>query len=120
MKSNYGPTGGEIALRWEAGAFRASAAAQTGLDRMAAGTKAERVFLKLLRLFSSEGRDVGHSTGHSFAPAKFVQHPDAEGVTKRAFSAAMDTLFREGKLRVEETGPPSRRTRRIVEVSDDA
>ena len=114
-KANYGRTGLEIGLRWRAGAFVADAP-QTGLDRMATGAKAERVFLKLLRQLAAEGRDVGPSKGHSYAPAKFAEHPDNEGVSKRGFTAAMDVLMRDGKVCVEEIGPPSRRTKRLVEA----
>jgi hypothetical protein len=48
-KANYGRTGGEINLKWEAGVFVAEAQPM-GLDAVAAGAKAERVFLKLLNV----------------------------------------------------------------------
>lgn len=56
-KANYGGIGGEIGMTWRNGVFLADKA-ETGLDRMAKGAKAERVFLKLLRLFDAQGRYV--------------------------------------------------------------
>ncbi|MDO9527090.1 MAG: hypothetical protein Q7J57_16380 [Gemmobacter sp.] len=51
-KSNCGSTGREIAMLWRAGVFVAEEA-ETGLDKLAPGAKAERVFLTLLRTFDN-------------------------------------------------------------------
>lgn len=107
MKSNYGRTGGEIALTWQDGVFVADAPA-TGLDRMAATVKAERVFLKLLAMFTEQGRRVNGNGGPTYAPKMFSESAEAEGVTKRAFRAAMDALYTKGTIRNETTGPASR------------
>jgi hypothetical protein len=55
-------------------------------------------------------------SGRSYAPLRFSQDPGAEGVTKKAFRAAMDDLFAAGCLRVEVFGPASRPRKRLVEV----
>lgn len=107
-KANYGRTGGEINLKWEAGVFVAEAQ-PTGLDALAAGAKGERVFLKLLDAYTAQGRRVNASGGKTYAPKEFAEHPESEGVTKRAFKAAMDRLLGEGKVRICQEGPPSRR-----------
>lgn len=108
MKSNYSGIGGEIALTWQNGVFVADAPV-TGLDRMAASAKAERVFLALLRMFAEQGRTVNHAGSASYAPKVFAEHPKSEGMTKRALKAAMDTLLIAGKIRIVESGPPSKR-----------
>jgi len=108
MKSNYGRTGGEISMRWQAGVFVAEAT-PTGLDRMAIGAKAERVFLALLALLDGQGRRVNSKGGSTYAPKVFASHPDSEGVTKRALGQAMENLLRDGKITVATEGPPSRR-----------
>ena len=82
----------------------------TGLDRMAGNAKAERVFLKLLDEFSAQGRDVNHKGASTYAPTQFAKHPKAEGVTKVAFTAAMNTLLGNGTIAIAEKGPASRRT----------
>lgn len=113
MKANYGRTGGEIGLTWQDGVFVAKPE-ETGLDRMARGAKAERVFLKLLRTFTEQGRTVSEGGGRNYAPKAFAEHPDSEGCTKTALKTAMDALFAKGAIRLTETGPASKRRRHIV------
>lgn len=107
-KANYGRNGGEISVTWQGGVFVADAP-ETGLDRMAAGAKAERVFLKLLGLLAAQGRRVNTGGGQTYAPTVFSNHPEAEGVNKRGFRSAMETLLAAGKIRLAEDGPPSKR-----------
>lgn len=124
MKDNSGPTGGEIGMRWEAGRFvpTDTAAAATGtIDRMAIASKAERIFLHLVRQFSEQGRNVSASRSSTFAPIVFASHPQSEGVTKRQFEQAMERLFVADRIEVVETGPPSKRRSTIMakEGKDD-
>lgn len=103
MKANYGRTGGEITMTWKDGVFVPDVAV-TGLDRMAATAKAERVFLKLLRLFNEQGRYVSPSRSASYAPAVFAKHPDAEAVGKHALHTAMEKLLGTGAVTIAEHG----------------
>ncbi len=114
-KANYGPTGGEIAMTWRDGVFVADQA-ETGLDRMASGAKAERVFLKLLRIFNEQGQRVNAKNGPSSAPSTFARHPEAEGIRKTAFQTAMQVLLGKGVIKIAEEGPPSRRVSYLIEV----
>ena len=116
MKSNYSGIGREIALTWQNGVFVADAPV-TGLDRMAAIAKAERVFLSLLRLFTEQGRNVNHAGGPNYAPSLFAEHPEREGMTKRVLKTAMDSLLRAGKIRIVKSGPPSK-PRTHLEVAE--
>lgn len=113
MKANYSRTGGEISLKWRQGVFVADAPV-TGIDRMAATAKAERVFLKLLRTFTDEGRTVNHAGGPSYAPTVFAKHPDAEKCTRQAFRSAMDKLLAQGKIGIEKQGSPSKTRQFLV------
>ncbi len=108
-KSNYGRIGDEIVMTWQAGVFVAETT-PTGLDRMAAGAKAERVFLTLLHRFTEEGRRVNHKGAATYAPKEFAAHTKSEGISKPAFKAAMDALLARGAIEIAEEGPPSRRT----------
>lgn len=112
-KANYARNGEEIAMRWQMGRFVADTP-PGGLDRLAAHAKADRVFLKLLDEFNAEGRHVRHTTGHGYAPTVFAKSGRAEGVSKRELDAAMERLFANGTIRIEEDGPPSKRVRRIA------
>ena len=115
MKANYGRVGGEIHMVWKDGAFEAEAAMES-LDAMAAGAKAQRVFMKLLRAFTAQGRRVNHAGSSTYAPKLFAEHPDAEGMTKRALKAAMEGLLASGQIKVEQEGPPSRRVSYLVQA----
>lgn len=97
MKANHGRIGGEISMTWRDGVFVADAV-ETGLDRMATGMKAERVFLKLLRVHTEQGRQVNASSGANYAPSAFEKHPDREGITKAAFRTAMEHLLSKGAI----------------------
>lgn len=115
MKANYGPTGAEIALTWRNGVFVADQP-ETGLDRMARRSKAMRKFMELLRLMEEQGRDVHHASGRNYAPTLFAAHPDAEGITKLAFTDAMERLLSEGTIQVVSITRNRRETTAIREV----
>ena len=117
-KANYGRTGGEINLKWEAGVFVAEAQ-PTGLDALAAGAKGERVFLKLLDAFTAQGRYVSANPGPTYAPTQFARHPEAEGCTKIAFTAAMNTLFGRGEIVVAEHGSGAKARSHIARKGAD-
>ncbi|MEQ8448233.1 MAG: AAA family ATPase [Nitratireductor sp.] len=122
MKANYAPTGGEIGMRWERGRFvptETPAAATGSIDRMAIQSRAERVFLALVRQFAEEGRNVSATSGNAYAPFIFAKHPQNEGVTKRQFEIAMDTLFAAKSIEIVEQGPPSKRRRNVAIVEAD-
>ena len=115
MKANYGRVGGETYAKWTNGVFVAEVQ-PSGLDALAAGAKAQRVFMKLLATFTAQGRHVNHAGGSRYAPKLFAEHPDNEGMTKRALKAAMEGLLASGKIVVETEGPASRRTSFIAEA----
>lgn len=116
MKANYGPTGQELALMWREGVFVADEG-ETGLDRMAKQSRADRVFLKLLRLFTEQSRSVNSSGGATYAPLVFADHPEAEGVSKRGFKDAMERMLHSGRLVNVETGRLSKRRSHLEEAS---
>ena len=84
-----------------------------GLDRLAMGAKAERVFLKLLRRFAEDGQTVNHNGGTNYAPKVFAEQPDNEGVQKTAFRSAMNSLLARKSIRIVSSGPPSRPVTRL-------
>lgn len=115
MKANYGRIGEETHMKWQAGVFVPEASEQ-GLDKLAAGAKAQRVFMKLLATFTAQGRQVNHAGGPNYAPKQFAEHPESEGMTKRALRAAMEGLLASGKIKIEKEGPASRPRTFIVEA----
>lgn len=117
-KANYGRTGGEINLKWEAGVFVAEAL-PTGLDALAAGARGERVFLKLLDTLTAQGRYVSASPGPTYAPTQFASHPEAEGCTKRALKSAMDALFGRGEIVIASHGSGAKARSHIARKGAD-
>lgn len=115
-KSNYARIGGEIRMTWTAGVFIADAPMTAG-EAMNAGLKAEGAFMRLLREFAEQGRKLNAVGGINYAPKRFAEHPNAEGITKRAFAQAMEALLQAGKISIAHEGPPSRRVSYIIEGS---
>ena len=107
MKANYGRVGEETHVKWQAGVFVAEASDQ-GLDKLAQGAKAQRVFMKLLDMFTAQGRRVNHAPSANYAPKLFSEHPENERMTKRALKGAMESLLSSGSITVEKEGPPSK------------
>ncbi len=116
-KANYGPADDTIALRWDAGIFRPDQAGIGTIDRMARDQQIEARFLELLREFEKQGRTVNPYSGLSYAPQAFATADPTIG--KRQFKAAMERLFAAGRIEVIEVGPPSRRTKRVIEARGD-
>lgn len=115
-KSNYGPISETIVLRWRDGVYVREPGKST-LERLAADAEVDHLFLKLLRRFAEQGRNVSDKVSSSYAPTVFASEPEAKSAKadKKAFVEAMARLFAAGRIKVVEDGRPSHRTRRIVE-----
>ncbi|BCH23553.1 AAA family ATPase [Mesorhizobium sp. L-8-3] len=121
MKANYGPTGGTIPLRWEAGRFVRTDADDAGfLDTLSGTQKAERVFLELLRWHVEKNKPASPLKSPTYAPAIFARHPKSEGIQSRAFEVAMNRLLDQDRVRIVEEGPLSRIRRRLELVDHDS
>lgn len=115
VKANYGRTGHEIKLRWQAGTFVPHGSGDS-FEHIAVTNKADRVFLELLAAYDVEGRHVSATPSANYAPIMFEKDTRAAGIRKRGFGDAMNRLFEAGRIRVEEIGPASRRVKKIVVV----
>ena len=81
---------------------------------MAAEAKADRVFLELLSSFNDQGREVSPNRSPSYAPTIFADHADAGGLGKKRRESAMNRLLEGGRIRIEKTGPPSKRRSGLI------
>ena len=116
MKSNYGPVGQTITLRWNNGLFLPVTGA-SNLERLAAEQTVDNLFLVLLARFTRQGRNVSDKrTSNGYAPSCFASDPEAKAahVSKQALANAMDRLFASDKIHVETYGRPSRQYSRLV------
>lgn len=116
-KANYGRTGDEWFVRWQDGVF-VPEERETGIGANAAGMKARRVFLDLLRKYADEGRNVNANGGPYYAPTIFAKDKRCERVSRSAFVEAMNDLFACEAIRQEEYGRSGKRATRIVEVKE--
>jgi RecA-family ATPase len=108
MKSNYGPRGESIKLRWKNGLFVVEGGGST-LDKIANDAKVDEIFLRLAARLLEQRQQLGPNKGPTFAPAKLVQHPEANGITSAEFARAMQRLLDDDKIYIVDSGPPSKR-----------
>jgi RecA-family ATPase len=110
VKANYGPVGETIMLRWDNGLFL-PVAGQSTLEKLAREQKVDNLFLMLLNRWTKQGRAVSDKAkANIYAPGTFASEPEAkaDNVTKQEMAAAMDRLFRAGRIHSTAYGPPSR------------
>ena len=116
MKSNYGPVGETINLRWKNGLF-VPVGGVSNLEKLAAEQKANETFCAQIIQFTQQGRNISTKpNAPTYAPAEFAKEKEAKdaGLRKSDFEAAMRRLLAAGKIRVEPYGPPSRGWTRLV------
>jgi RecA-family ATPase len=107
-KNQYGPASATCFVRYEAGLFLpVEGMSMDGAERAA---KAEQVFVALLKRFTEQHQMVSHLVGRSYAPARFVEHADAKGISKKEFARAMQRLLDAKIIEIRTWGRPSRPT----------
>jgi RecA-family ATPase len=111
-KANYAPASLSITVEWSSGVF-VLASAHLSLDKLALEAKAERVLLDLLAEFERQDRDVSPNRSATYAPTEFAKHPDADGISKAAFEAALNRLLKTKRIRIETFGPKSHERKRL-------
>ena len=112
MKAQHSDMEGTIFhVRWDNGVYvyEGQDGGPAPYDRAIATTRAESVFLGMLRDYEAQGRAVSPNPGLSYAPAVFAKDPDAKGVTKTALARAMSKLLKDNDIHIETEGPPSKR-----------
>ncbi len=118
VKNNYGRTGEEIRMRWQAGAFVLDDG-KPSATRGLLNTQADKTFLALLSEINRTGRRVSSSRSVTYAPTVMAEMPGANGLSKKALEEAMRRLFAAEKIRVEMEGPQSKARQRLVVVADE-
>jgi RecA-family ATPase len=113
-KNNYGPEEENVSLKWKDGAY-VFPETPTTIEKAVA----ESVFLNLLRRFAAAGRDVSDKPSANYAPTTFASEAEAKTgkLDKKALAEAMSRLFADKKIRVEWSGPKSRKRSRLVECA---
>lgn len=114
-KSNYGPPGEIVRVKWQRGVF-VPVSALGSLERVAAEATVDNVFLRCLDIKLAQGIKVGPAPAANYAPKVFEKMTEANGLRAKAFVLAMERQLSAGRIAVEETGPASKRRAVLVHV----
>jgi RecA-family ATPase len=115
-KNQYGPLGESMVLRYQHGLFLPEAGV-SNLDKAERSARAEEVFLKLLRRFSDQSRNVSDKlNANNYAPTAFAKEDEAKKcrLKKHDFEQAMRQLFRANRIEIEQYGKPSKEAFRLT------
>src|SRR5262249_34996646 len=120
-KNNYGPVNENILLRWRDGVYTV-VPGEGSVEKLAEDARVDELFLKLLRRFSEQGRNVSHNSGRAYAPSKFAEDPEARAANSRSkqLAAARERLFAAGRIKAVAEGRPSHKTYRLVVTAESA
>jgi RecA-family ATPase len=113
VKANHGKVGDEIAIRWNDGVYELDNGPDPALAKVL-NKSADDVFMAVFSKLTDQGQALGPNVGPSYAPKRISGYPDAKGYTKADLAAAMQRLLDLGRLRIEVTGPPSRRYTQLM------
>jgi RecA-family ATPase len=118
MKSNYGPNGEVIRMRWDNGVFKPMRV-PTGPEQVAQNAAADALFLQLLDRSASRRENLSASrTANNYAPTVFAKAAEAKAAHfgRDHFADALDRLLAANRVGVEAYGAKSRGTARIVKT----
>jgi RecA-family ATPase len=116
MKSNYGPVGETVTIRWKDGVFLPEASLGS-LEALAKEKKADEVFITLLDRLNGRGENVSPKrTANMFAPTVFAKATEAKtaSLKKKDFEGALERLLEAKKIHLAPYGSPSRGTTKLV------
>jgi RecA-family ATPase len=101
-KANYSSKGGKLEFRWHKGAFVRDddLPAETRLEVAAVirDNADNELFLECLRERNKQQRQVSEKSSKNYAPLVFAAMPESRKVGKKRLEAAMDRLFRIGRI----------------------
>ncbi|WP_299804738.1 AAA family ATPase [Tardiphaga sp.] len=115
-KSNYGPVGDKVSLRWEEGSFvmEGSEGSQASPVRAAAQRDLDDLFVRLLEERNTQGRWVTPNKAAGYAPKELATMQGASNVTATALARSMERLLTANRITTETFGPPSKQRQRLV------
>jgi RecA-family ATPase len=112
-KNNYGPVSEAVTLRYQNGLFVPATAATA--DQAARETEAEHVFLSALNRFTYQKQPLSpNNKANNYAPYRIAEHPEAKGFGRAEMRAAMQRLLDQEKIHIDDPGPRSRPSPRLV------
>jgi DNA polymerase bacteriophage-type len=105
-KNQYGPLSASCFVRYTNGLFLPVDGMSTDGAEQAA--RAEGIFIALLKKFTAQHQVVSHAIGRNYAPTRFAGQPEALGITRQEFAAAMQRLLDAKAIEIRTWGKASR------------
>jgi hypothetical protein len=110
------PVSKKVEVRYEDGVYVPTMASEgdAAINQAIRKERAEGLFLELLEKMNRDRRYVSDSIyAQTYAPKVFAKRPDSCGYRISDFASAMERLFFKKRIKVAETGSPSRLRRQI-------
>ncbi len=102
QKSNYAANGATLNFRWHKWAFVNEASLPADyreeLQKTIEATRDNELFLACLAERNRQNRPVSEHSGANYAPKQFASMPESKNVGQKRLTAAMDRLFRIGRI----------------------
>jgi RecA-family ATPase len=112
-KNNYGPISESVTLRYQNGLFIPAAASTA--DQAAREAEAEHVFLSVLTKLTYQKQPLSpNNKANNYAPYRIAEQPEAKGFGRAEMKAAMQRLLDAEKIHIDDPGPRSRPSPRLV------
>jgi RecA-family ATPase len=115
-KNQYGPPSAACFVRYENGLFLPIEG--MSMDAAERAAKADEVFITLLKRFTAQHQTVSPHPSAAYAPKRFAEHPEAQGITKNEFKRAMQRLLDAGVIEIRTWGRPGRKTDYLAPVGE--
>ena len=114
MKANRGPTGEKVILEWRNGLF-VPPQVLTTVERAAREDHVERAFMDVLRRLIGQNQDVSPGKTSTYSAVKMmIDSPEMKEVRDSEIIDAQKRLLNDKKIRIENVGPKSKGTKRLV------
>jgi RecA-family ATPase len=115
-KNQYGPIGETIALRYQRGLFLPEHGMST-IERAAREATVEDTFITVGKKLETRGQELSPAQqSHNYAPTLVANQPEAKGIKKAEFVAALDRLLDAGKVHIATVKPGTSREKKVIKV----
>jgi RecA-family ATPase len=115
-KNQYGSPSAACFVRYESGLFLPVEG--MSMDAAQRAAKAEEVFVALLRKFTAQKQMVSPNPSSTYAPARFAEHSEAQGISKKELARAMQRLLDLKTIEIRTWGKPSKPIRYLAIVGE--
>jgi DNA polymerase len=115
-KNQYGPPSAACFVRYESGLFLPVEG--MSMDAAERAAKAEEAFVTLLRKFTAQKQMVSPNPSSTYAPARFAEQSEAQGISKKEFARAMQRLLDIKTIEIRTWGKPSKPIRYLAIVGE--